>query len=77
MLRPPRPAPTGRCVPVTLEERVQELANRFKRKAAEDQREANRGRAEASYHYGLADAFEVVAAMLGEALTEARKGERH
>ena len=75
MVRPPRPAPVGECRPLTLEERVEELVHRFKRKAAEDRRKADLGQSEASYHYGLAAAFEVVATMLREALSEARKGE--
>ena len=75
MGRSRRPAPVGQCQPLTLEERVEELMNRFKRKAAEDHRMANGGQSEASYHYGLAAAFEVVAAMLGEALSEAREEE--
>jgi hypothetical protein len=74
MARPPRTVPIGPCVPATLEDRVEELANHFKREATEDQQKADQGVVEASYYYGLAAAFEVVAAMLGEALTQARKG---
>jgi hypothetical protein len=75
MVRSPRPAPVGQCRPLTLEERVEQLASRFERKAAEDQQRAKGVQSEASYHYGLADAFEVVATMLREALTEAGGGE--
>ena len=75
MVRSPRPAPLGQCRPLDLEERVEELVNRFKRRAAEDQQRADGGQSEASYHYGLAAAFEVVATMLREALTEAAGGE--
>jgi predicted outer membrane lipoprotein len=74
MARPPRTVPIGPCVPATLEDRVEELVNHFKREAAEDQARADRGVVEASYYYGLAAAFEVVAAMLREALSQVRKG---
>ena len=74
MARPPRTVPIGSCVPATLEDRVEELVNHFKREAAEDQERADQGVVEASYYYGLAAAFEVVAAMLREALTQVRKG---
>jgi hypothetical protein len=75
MVRSPRPAPVGSCRAFTLEERVEELVNRFKCKATEDQKKAQGSRSEASYHYGLAAAFEVVAVMLTEALTEAAQRE--
>ena len=75
MVRAPRPAPTGTCRAFTLEERLEELVNRFKRKATEDHQRAQQGQSEASYHYGLAAAFEVVAAMLTELLTEATERE--
>jgi hypothetical protein len=75
MVRSSRPAPVGERQPLTLEERVEELMHRFKHKAAEDRRLAHGGQSEASYHYGLADAFEVVAVMLNEALAELREGE--
>ena len=75
MVRSSRPAPVGQCRPLTLEERVEELMNRFKQKAAEDHQLASAGQSEASYHYGLAAAFEVVAAMLAEALSGSREGE--
>ena len=75
MVRSSRPVPTGQCRPLTLEERVEELAKRFKRKAAEDRQRAQGDESEASYHYGLAAAFDVVATMLKEALTDAGKGD--
>src|SRR5216117_3994869 len=75
MVRPPGPAPTGTCRAFTLEERDEELVNRFKRKAAQDHQRAQKGQSDASYHYGLAAAFEVVAAMLTEVLTEAAERE--
>ena len=74
MPRPPRTVPIGPCVPATLEDRVEELANHFKREATEDQQKADQGMVEASYYYGLAAAFEVVAAMLREALAQVRTG---
>lgn len=75
MVRSSRPAPFGQCQPLTLEERVEELMHRFKRKAAEDQQMAKGGQSEASYYFGSAAAFEVVAAMLAEALAEPRDEE--
>lgn len=70
-----RRPPVEPCQPLTLEERVEELMDRFKRKATEDHQLASGSQSEASYHYGLAAAFEVVAAMLGEALSEVREEE--
>jgi hypothetical protein len=75
MGRTRRSTPVEQCQPLTLEERVEELMDRFKRKAAEDHQLASGSQSEASYHYGLSAAFEVVATMLGEALAETRDGE--